>query len=65
MASHYYGVNEGEHEEDVVDSTSTTSKYCEIVVDLTKFTSRNTLLQALHYIVRHIETGQIQFPVNT
>lgn len=50
MATVYYGVNRGGHDEDVVVDTSTTSKSVELVVNEGVVLSRVELLEALQAI---------------
>jgi len=50
MATVYYGVNRGGHDEDVAIATSTTSKNVELVVNEGVVLSRVELLEALQAI---------------
>lgn len=50
MATVYYGVNRGGHDEDVVVNTSTTSKNVELVINEGVVLSRVEVLEALQAI---------------
>lgn len=58
MASRYYGLQRGENEFDITESSSTTSKKIELVVDLTGNFDKNDILLALDkfsdYLISHI-----------
>ena len=54
MATVYYGVDRGGHEEDVVIQTSTTSKNVELVVNEGVVLSRQELADALQAIRNQI-----------
>ena len=50
MAKEYYGVDKGLHKEDVVLSSSTTSKGVELVVDLAKVSNKLEVEMAVEAI---------------
>lgn len=54
MATVYYGVNRGGHDEDVVIQTSTTSKNVELVVNEGVVLSRQELFEAVQAIANNI-----------
>lgn len=54
MATVYYGVDRGGHDEDVVINTSTTSKNVELVVNEGVVLSRQDLFDALQAIRNQI-----------
>jgi hypothetical protein len=54
MATVYYGVNRGGHDEDVVIQTSTTSKNVELVVNEGTVLSRQELFEAIQAIANNI-----------
>lgn len=51
MAQNYFGVNVGEHKQDVAVGTSTNSTDVEVRVDLAKATTREQALLAVDAIV--------------
>jgi hypothetical protein len=59
MASRFYGLNKGETEFSVAESSSTTSKDFEAVVDLTKSLVKSEVLQGLGYIRNTIIKGNL------
>jgi len=61
MATVYYGVNRGGHDENVVIATSTTSKNVELVVNEGVVLSRQELFEALQAIKNQITKQNYPF----
>lgn len=61
MASHYYGMNVGDHATDLVLGTSTGSTDVEIRVDDTNVTTRQQLVEAIDQL--RIQIQQQSFPL--
>lgn len=57
MASRFYGLDRGETEFNVTESSSTTSKDVEVVLDLAANLEKNELLIKLDEIKNHILKG--------
>ena len=51
MASNYYGLNKGQHQQDVATGTSTQSTDVELRVDTSKITSKEDAILAVTQIL--------------
>lgn len=54
MAHRFYGINQGQHQVDVVSGAGTNSTAVEVNVDLSKSLSREDVLVALNFIIEEI-----------
>ncbi len=63
MASHYYGINRGQTEFSVVESTSTNSTDIELVIDLTKNVTKSELMVKLEELANYILTKSTYPPL--